>query len=742
MKKLSAFILGLLLAVPVAGMADVLRTVQAGSTDVSVDLKIIDSTDGTPETGVVFNTSGIDLEYCRDKAACVDITEADLTTPALTDAHEDGGFLAKGHGNYRLDLPDAAVAVGVDFVTIQGTVTDMIVLGGIVELVAYDPHDSTRLGLASLPNAAADAAGGLPVSDAGGLDLDDIPLNAELNARTLLAADYFDPSADTVANVTTVATLTGHTAQTGDNFARLGAPVGASLSADVAAVKADTDATLTDTADMQPKLGTYSDLGSGATLSGNLEDMRDDGTAVFDRSTDSLQAIADSGGGGPTAAQIVDEWETQSQADPTGFHVNVMEVNGTAQGATDIDARLDGIEGATFSSATDSLEAIRDRGDAAWTTGSGTGLSPIATGTAQSATGTTLVLASGETFDDDELRGAVVQVTGGSTGVGQSRCITDNVGSTDTITVSTWTTTPTGTITYEIAPSLGGECPLSTASSGATELNLTASGNIGIDLANVENPTTTLALPNVTVGTVTTNTDMRGTDSALLASSVPTNFGSMQITAGGAVDSLVQGFLDSTIAETTADRIAGNFEVFWDNADALTTNTVDDVGAGAGGSFWSTTEQNEIRGRLGITGTTAAGGNTPTLALEASLFDPSTDAVANVTTVGSVSGAVGSVTGNVGGNVTGSVGSVLGSINTSGGTITTLDALDTAQDSQHGTTQALIAALPTATEIRSVRLCVGQRYDVRAVRVCFCGLPVRRVRLHGREPEYRRLLGS
>lgn len=37
-----------------------------------------------------------------------------------------------------------------------------------------------------------------------------------------------------------------------------------------------------------------------------------------------------------TAAEIVDEWETQSQADPTGFHVNVKEVNGTNQTAIDI----------------------------------------------------------------------------------------------------------------------------------------------------------------------------------------------------------------------------------------------------------------------------------------------------------------------------------------------------------------------------------------------------------------------
>lgn len=38
--------------------------------------------------------------------------------------------------------------------------------------------------------------------------VDDVPTNAEFNARTLAAADYFDPATDTVANVTTVGTVT------------------------------------------------------------------------------------------------------------------------------------------------------------------------------------------------------------------------------------------------------------------------------------------------------------------------------------------------------------------------------------------------------------------------------------------------------------------------------------------------------------------------------------------------------
>ena len=70
-------------------------------------------------------------------------------------------------------------------------------------------------------------------------------------------------------------------------------------------------------------------------------------------------------------------------------------------------------------------------------------------GTAQAADATSIQLASASAFADDELNGAVVVITGG-TGVGQSRVITDYVGSTDTATVDTWTTTPSGTITYVV----------------------------------------------------------------------------------------------------------------------------------------------------------------------------------------------------------------------------------------------------------------------------------------------------
>lgn len=165
-----------------------LDIVTKGSTDRSVILRIIDSADGTPETGVVFNTSGIDLWYRREGGAVVSITEADLATPALTDAHADGGFLHLSHGYYRLDLPDAAFATGANYVDVGGTVTDMVVIGGRVRLIDADLEDSVRAGLTALPNAAADAAGGLPISDAGGFDVDSLA-NLGALAQTMVICE-------------------------------------------------------------------------------------------------------------------------------------------------------------------------------------------------------------------------------------------------------------------------------------------------------------------------------------------------------------------------------------------------------------------------------------------------------------------------------------------------------------------------------------------------------------------------
>jgi hypothetical protein len=70
----------------------------------------------------------------------------------------------------------------------------------------------------------------------------------------------------------------------------------------------------------------------------------------------------------------------------------------------------------------------------------------FATGTATSATGTTLVQ-TGKTWTASQWINSQVRITGG-TGAGQIRTITANT--TDTLTVATWTTNPDATSTYVI----------------------------------------------------------------------------------------------------------------------------------------------------------------------------------------------------------------------------------------------------------------------------------------------------
>ena len=82
----------------------------------------------------------------------------------------------------------------------------------------------------------------------------DTKIVSELNdvaATDVVSSGAITTLAGAVANVDTVDTLTtytGNTPQTGDNYARLGAPAGASVSADIAEVKTETASILTDTA--------------------------------------------------------------------------------------------------------------------------------------------------------------------------------------------------------------------------------------------------------------------------------------------------------------------------------------------------------------------------------------------------------------------------------------------------------------------------------------------------------------
>ena len=329
-----------------------LDVIAKGTTDYSVTIRIVDSTDGTPETGVVFNTSGIDLWYRRPGAAHSSITEATQTEGG---AHTDGGFVHISDGYYRLDLPDAAAASGVDYFDVGGTVTGMVVIGGRVRLTGIDLDDGVRAGLTALPNAAADAAGGLPISDAGGLDLDG-RLDAAVSSRL----------APTVASRTLDVTSTGAAGLDWGNIENAGTTV------DLSATSINLCDTVTTNTDMRgtdsaytgtpPTAATIADAVldealSGHTTAGTL------GKAVADIETDATAILADTnelqtddvpgliaGLNDPTAATIADAVLDEALSGHTtagtlGKAVSDIETDATAILADTNELQVDWVNG-------------------------------------------------------------------------------------------------------------------------------------------------------------------------------------------------------------------------------------------------------------------------------------------------------------------------------------------------------------------------------------------------------------
>jgi hypothetical protein len=255
--------------------------IKAGTTDVSVVIRIVDSGDGTPETGVVFNTSGIDLEYRREGATSTDITEATLA--GLNSAHADGGFLHIGNGYYRLDLPDAACASGVSGVLVHGTVTGMVVIGCYIQLIANTAEDVySRVGAPAGASIAADIAAIEAQTDdigAAGAGLTAIPWNAawdaQVESEVADALAVYDPptNAELVSEINSVQAdiaalndldAAGVRAAVGLASANLDTQLAALPTA--AEINAEVDTAISDAA-----LATAADL---ATVDGNVDAIK------------------------------------------------------------------------------------------------------------------------------------------------------------------------------------------------------------------------------------------------------------------------------------------------------------------------------------------------------------------------------------------------------------------------------------------------------------------------------------
>lgn len=173
------------------------KIIKAGATSQTIDLFIQDSgsTTGAGKTGLAYNTASLTAYY--RKGATGSATVINLATQTVGGAYSSAGFVeidaTNMPGMYRLDLP----------------------------------------------NAVVDTAGSVSLLLKGASGMAPLPVELQVTLADLEGGV-----------MPTITTYTGNTVQTGDSFARLGAPAGASTAADIAAVKAQTAAIETDTAEI------------------------------------------------------------------------------------------------------------------------------------------------------------------------------------------------------------------------------------------------------------------------------------------------------------------------------------------------------------------------------------------------------------------------------------------------------------------------------------------------------------
>ena len=146
--------------------------VKKGRTSLLVHLFIQDSTSatGAGKTGLAYNTSSLVCYRARSDDGNAGGTSISLAS-ATKGTWTSGGFVEKDATNmpgvYEFGVPDNALASGSEnVVTMFKGAAGMAPCVLEIQLVAFDPQDSVRQGMTALPNAAAEASGGLPTLSA------------------------------------------------------------------------------------------------------------------------------------------------------------------------------------------------------------------------------------------------------------------------------------------------------------------------------------------------------------------------------------------------------------------------------------------------------------------------------------------------------------------------------------------------------------------------------------------------
>lgn len=402
-----------------------------GQTSVILRIKLLDSsvTTGAGLTGLTSSSAGLLISTAADNEATPTVysqagstieTIAALGTYAAPTATKCrfAEYDSTNHpGVYEVQLADArfAVASAKSLVVSISGAANCAETDALIPLTDVDPYDTVRGGMTALPDAVADAAGGLPISDAGNLDLDTLLARldaaitsrnstvpdaagtaASLHATTDGKVDDVKDVADTVA--IDVAGLDGD-AMRGTDGANTTVPDAAGTAA---SLHATTDALVTTVdavvdaikavTDNLPNSGSLSDLATlaarlTAARAGYLDKLNVVGTLANTDNAASfmadvsllaaeatLTAMKGSGWTDETLKAIMDAVEALSPGDATLANQTIIKNRLGAWTATGDNTVLGAIKamaskiadapsdiGGTFAPSTDSLEAIRDK---------------------------------------------------------------------------------------------------------------------------------------------------------------------------------------------------------------------------------------------------------------------------------------------------------------------------------------------------------------------------------------------
>ena len=619
---------------------------------------------------------------------------SDVTTGTPTVyVTKDGGTQASGggtsthEGNGEWSYAPTQAETNADHVAFT-----MVLSGAFSQTInvypsSIDYTDSVRGGMTALPNAAADAAGGLPISDAGGLDMDAIlvdtaalndtkipdtlslaNINSEVDTALtdihldhLLAADYdpASPPGTSTALLNELIENDGGVSRFTVNALEQAPSGGGGLTAadiadavwDEAAADHTTgtsfggylynlwgdwsnggrldlivDGILADTAELQEDWanGGRLDLILDARASQSSVDTIDGVVDSILVDTNELQADWADGG---RLDLILDAVATQSSVDTIDSNVDAILVD-TNELQTDwtnggrLDLLIDAILVDTGTDIPASITALNDLSaaevnsevdSAIVTYGLDHVVSASVTGTDVADNSIIAKLVSkSATADWDSFNNTTdsLEANADAMSAGLEVDVTKIHGSALTETTSGRLAANASTF-FDNADSASSKVQddIGTA---------TVSGGLEADLVSIKGT----ALTETTAGRLAANASTFFDNNDAASTKVQDDVGTASVS--GTINANVTQFLGTAITETTSGRIAANVSTLFDNGDAASTKTQDDIGAG---TVTGVVQANltQIKGTA-ITETTAG-----RLAQNASVFFDNADAASTKT---------------------------------------------------------------------------------------------------------------